>query len=180
MTIAGKLRIFQNVYSHYKARIAIFMEQVTNTEIERFLGTYMPQYRLIKDVSYSSGMIQAEIIPFIYPFTLEDSGHVNATQINLYLSQLAYILMAKSIADPSYAALTKYINPGEFNKKMHDRNLFFAAINTKLKRVMHKKNFKLQATMQIESIRKISGKIFCDVSFNLGKGSCTGNVIVCI
>ena len=156
------------------------MEQVTNNEIDRFLGTYKAQYRLIKGVSYSNGAIEAEIIPFIYPFTQEDSGHVNATQINLYLSQLAYILMAKSIADTSYTALTKYINPDEFNKKMHNRSLFFGAINTKLKRVMHKKNFKIQATMHIASIRKVSGKIFCDVSFNLGKGSCTGNVLVCI
>lgn len=156
------------------------MEQVTNKEIEHFLGTYKAQYRLIKDVSYISGMIQAEIIPFIYPFTHEDSGHVNATQINLYLSQLAYILMAKTIADPSYEALKTAIKAEEFNKKMHERSLFFGAITTKLKRVMHKKQFKLQATMRIESIRKMSGKIFCDVSFNLGKGSCTGNVMVCI
>lgn len=156
------------------------MEQVTNNEIERFLGTYKARYKLIKGVSYSKGMIQAEIIPFIYPFTNEDSGHVNATQINLYLSQLAYILIAKSIADPSYVKLANFIQTEEFNKKMHDRNLFFGAINTKLKRVMHKKQFKLQATMQIESVRKFSGRIFCDVSFDLGKGSCTGNVLVCI
>ncbi len=155
------------------------MEQLSDKEIQRYLGTYKDQFKLIKDVKYESGMIQAEIIPFIYPFTMNDSGHVNATQINLYLSQLAYILMAKSISDTTYEALAKLVNAEEFNKKMHDRNLFFGSMHLKMKKVM-KKKLALRATMKITSIRKLSGKIFCDVAFDLGKGSCIGNVLVCI
>lgn len=153
------------------------MEQLSNHEIERFLGTYLDEYKLIKDIKYSAGEIEAELIPFIYPFTKEDSGYVNNTQINLYLSQLAYVLMAKSATDKNFPMVTKLIEYEEYEKRMHERNIFFGNIVLKMKKVIYKKNMPIRARMKMISVRKISGRIFCDIEFDLAKGSCFGNLL---
>lgn len=153
------------------------MEQLSNQEIERFLGTYLDEYKLIKDIKYANGEIEAELIPFIYPFVKQDSGYVNNTQINLYLSQLAYILMSKCAADKDFPMVTKLILYDEYEKRMHERNIFFGNITLKMKKVIYKKNLPIRARMKMVSVRKISGRIFCDIEFDMAKGSCFGNLL---
>ena len=153
------------------------MEQLTHQEIDRYLGTYLEQYKLIKDIKYFQGEIEAELIPFIYPFTKEDSGYVNNTQINLYLSQLTYILLAKSISDKSFTLISNLISSADFDKRMHERQLFFTNINLKMKKVIYKKNMPIRGRIKISNTRKIAGRIFCDLEFDLHKGSCSGTLM---
>jgi hypothetical protein len=152
------------------------MKQLTNEEIEQFLGTYREEYKLVKDIRYAQGEIEAELIPFIYPFTKEDSGYVNNTQLNLYLSQLTYILMSISVMDKEFPLISNLATSKEFNEHMHDRSVFFTNITLRMKKVIYKKNLPFRARMKVIGIRKLSGRIFCDIEFDLGKGSCTGTM----
>lgn len=152
------------------------MKQLTNQEIEQFLGTYREEYKLIKDIRYAQGEIEAELIPFLYPFTKEDSGYVNNTQLNLYLSQLTYILVSISVSDKEFPLISKLITSEAFSKRMHERNLYFTNITLDMKKVIFKKNLPFRAKMKILGIRKLSGRIFFDFEFDLGKGSCKGTM----
>lgn len=153
------------------------MEKLSNQEIERYLGTYLDEYKLVKDVKYANGEIEAELIPFIYPFVKEDSGYVNNTQINLYISQLAYILMAKCAADKNFPMVTSLIGYDEYEKRMHQRNIFFGNMVIKMKKVIYKKNLPIRASMKMASVRKLSGRVFCEIEFDMGKGSCFGTLL---
>lgn len=156
------------------------MDQLSKHEIEQFLGTYLEEYKLIKDIKYSGGKIEAELIPFIYPFTKEDSGYVNNTQINLYLSQLTYILLAKSIRDKSFMLISNLLSYDEFNSQMHNRQMFYTNINLKMKKVIYKRNMPIRAQVKVLSAKKVAGKIFCEIEFDLNKGSCIGTLMGCI
>lgn len=85
------------------------MKEIKEAALRQYLGLYPTQYQLIKNAYYLQDRLKAELIPFIYPFTNEDLDYITATQIHLYLSQLAYVLMAKSITDPDYSVISKVV-----------------------------------------------------------------------
>ena len=60
------------------------MEEIKEAELQKYLTNYQAQYQLIKSARYAEGCLKAELIPFIYPFTNEDSDYVNATQLHLF------------------------------------------------------------------------------------------------
>ena len=115
------------------------MEEIKEAELQKYLTNYQAQYQLIKSARYAEGCLKAELIPFIYPFTNEDSDYVNATQLHLYLSQLTYVLIAKSISDPNFPMLSKLVNFETYMNKMISRRLFFAKLEQTMKKVIYKK-----------------------------------------
>ena len=104
--------------------------------MQKYLTNYLPQYQLIKNARYEQGCLKAEVIPFIYPFTNADSDYINATQLQLYLSQLTYVLVAKSIVDPNFTMFSKLVKIETYMEKMVERRLFFANLEQKMKRVL--------------------------------------------
>jgi hypothetical protein len=156
------------------------MKPITETEIGQFLGIYPPQYQLIKNASYNQGHLKAELIPFIYPFTNEDMDYVTATQIHLYLSQLTYVLIAKSIIDPNYSVLSKIVKMEMYIDKMFAGRLFFANLEQKMKRVIYKKNLPISAAMKINWAKVVKGTGFCEVEFELGSDACFGKILLSV
>lgn len=154
------------------------MEEIKDAELQKYLGLYPPQYQLIKNARYSGGALKAELIPFIYPFTNEDLDYITATQIHLYLSQLTYVLIAKSITDTNYTALSKLVKFDLYIDKMFAGRLFFAKLEQKMKRVMYKNNLPISAELKISNARLVKGTAFCEVEFDLGNKSCFGNMLL--
>jgi hypothetical protein len=156
------------------------MKEIEEAELRQYLGLYPTQYQLIKNAYYSQGHLKAELIPFIYPFTIEDLDYITATQIHLYLSQLAYVLMAKSITDPDYSIISKVVKYDTYMDKMFAGRLFFANLNQKMKKVIFKKNKSITAEMKILSAKRVKGAGFCEVEFVLGERACYGNILLSI
>jgi hypothetical protein len=154
------------------------MTEVKDAELQKYLGIYHAQYQLVKNVYYEKGAIKAELIPFIYPFTVDDADYVNATQLHLYLSQLAYILIAKAITDTEYTDLSKIIKFDLFMDKMIAGRLFFAKLEQTMKKVIYKKNLPISAEMKIKNVRMVKGTGFCEVEFNIGNSACSGNLLL--
>ncbi len=154
------------------------MEEIKEAEVQKYLTNYLPQYQLIKNARYEQGCLKAELIPFIYPFTNDDSDYVNATQLHLYLSQLTYVLVAKCIVDPNFTMFSKLVKIETYMEKMVERRLFFASIEQKMKRVIYKKNLPINAEMKINGVRLVKGTGFCEVEFNLGNKACFGTILL--
>ena len=112
------------------------------------------------------------------PVTNEDSDYVNATQLHLYLSQLTYVLIAKSIIDPDFTMLSKLVNLETYMDKMISRRLFFAKHEQTMKKVIYKKNLPISAEMKIVSVRVVKSTGFCEVEFNLGIKACYGKLLL--
>lgn len=154
------------------------MEEIKDFELQKYLANYQAQYQLIKNARYSEGCLKAELIPFIYPFTNEDSDYVNATQLHLYLSQLSYVLIAKSIIDPNFTKLSKLVSLDTYLEKMASRRLFFAKLEQTMKKVIYKKNLPISAEMKITEVRGVKDTGFCEVEFNLGNKACYGSMLM--
>lgn len=154
------------------------MEEIKEAELQKYLTNYQAQYQLIKSARYAEGCLKAELIPFIYPFTNEDSDYVNATQLHLYLSQLTYVLIAKSISDPNFPMLSKLVNLETYMNKMISRRLFFAKLEQTMKKVIYKKNLPISAEMKITGVRVVKGTGFCEAEFNLGNKACFGKLLL--
>lgn len=154
------------------------MTEVKDAEVQKYLGIYHNQYQLVKNVSYENGSLKAELIPFIYPFTVDDADYVNATQLHLYLSQLTYILIAKAISDTGYTELSKIIKFDLFMDKMVAGRLFFAKLEQTMKKVIYKKNLPISAEMKITGVRVVKGTGFCEVEFNLANKACYGKLLL--
>lgn len=154
------------------------MQEIKEAELRQYLGLYPTQYQLIKNATYLKGHLKAELIPFIYPFTAEDLDYVTATQIHLYLSQLTYVLIAKSINDPDYAELSKLVKFDSYLDKMFAGRLFFANLNQKMKKVIFKKNLPIAAEMKINWAKLVKGTGFCEVDFVIGNKACFGNILL--
>lgn len=154
------------------------MKPITEDEISQFLGIYPPEYQLIKNASYNQGQLKAELIPFIYPFSKEDPNYITATQIQLFLSQLAYILIAKSVNDLEFTELSNIIKSDEFENKMYAGKLFFANLEQKMKRVIFKKELPISAIMKICAVKTLNDSRFCEVVFDLGHESCIGKILL--
>lgn len=154
------------------------MTEVKDQEVQKYLGIYHPQYQLVKKVFYKDGELKAELIPFIYPFTVDDADYVNATQLHLYLSQLTYILIAKSITDSEFITLSKLIKFDLYMDKMVAGRLFFAKLEQTMKKVIYKKNLPISAEMKITGARVVKSTGFCEVEFNLGNKACFGKLLL--
>lgn len=154
------------------------MTEVKDVEVQKYLGIYHAQYQLVKNVLYEKGAIKAELIPFIYPFTVDDADYVNATQLHLYLSQLTYILIAKAITDNEYTELSKIIKFDLFMDKMVAGRLFFAKLEQTMKKVIYKKNLPIRAEMKIKNVRMVKGTVYCEVEFDMNDGSCRGKLLL--
>lgn len=156
------------------------MKPLTEAELSQFLGLYPQEYKLIKNANYKEGHLKAELIPFIYPFTKEDLDYITATQIHLFLSQLTYVLIAKSISDPEYTVLSKLVKMDTYMDKMFAGRLFFANLEQKMKRVIYKKNLPITAEMKINWAKVVKGTGFCEVSFDLGNEACYGKILLSV
>lgn len=154
------------------------MEEIKDAEVQKYLGIYHAQYQLVKNVFYEKGAIKAELIPFIYPFTVDDADYVNATQLHLYLSQLTYILIAKAITDTEYTDLSRLIKFDLYMDKMVAGRLFFAKLEQTMKKVIYKKNLPISAEITIISVRIVKGTGFCEVEYNLGNKACFGKMLL--
>lgn len=154
------------------------MKPITEAEIGQFLGIYPPEYQLIKNASYNQGHLKAELIPFIYPFAKEDPNYITATQIHLFLSQLAYVLIAKSIIDPEYTVLSKIMDLNEYTDKMYGSKLFFTKLEQHMRKVIYKKDTPISAEMKINYVKNIKGTAFCEVEFDLGSQACFGRILL--
>ncbi|MBX7164078.1 MAG: hypothetical protein K1X49_10305 [Saprospiraceae bacterium] len=156
------------------------MKPLTEAELSQFLGVYPPEYQLIKNAAYKEGHLKAELIPFIYPFSKEDPNYITATQIQLFLSQLAYVLLAKSISDPEYTTLSKFISLDAYTDKMFASKLFFANLEQKMRRVIYKKNMPISAEMKINWAKVVKGTGFCEVEFDIGNEACYGEILLSV
>lgn len=154
------------------------MKEISESELGQFLGLYPERYQLVKNAYYENGCLKAELIPFIYPFTSEDLDYITATQIHLFLSQLTYVLIGKSIVDPDFTLLSKIVKYDEYRDKMFAGRLFFANLEQKMKRVIYKKNLPIKAEIQIKSARLVKGTGFCEVEFNIGNKACFGKMLL--
>jgi hypothetical protein len=156
------------------------MKEIPASEIEQYLGLYPPLYQLIKNAYYENGSLKAELIPFIYPFTTEDLDYITATQLHLFLSQLTYVLIGKSITDPEFTLLSKIVTYEDYANKMYAGRLFFAKLEQTMKRVIYKKNMPIVGQMKILNARKFGKTGFCEVEFDIGGGACFGNVLLSV
>ena len=154
------------------------MKEIPASEIEQYLGLYPPLYQLVKNAYYEHGSLHAELIPFIYPFTIEDLDYITATQIHLFLSQLTYVLIGKSITDPDFTLLSKIVTYDDYANKMHAGRLFFAKLEQTMKRVIYKKNLPIYAKMKILNARRVGKTGFCEVEFDVNDGACFGNILL--
>jgi hypothetical protein len=154
------------------------MKEIPAHEIEYYLALYPERYQLIKNAYYEQGHLKAEVIPFIYPFTTEDLDYITATQIHLFLSQLTYVLIGKSIVDPKFTMLSSIVTFDTYTDKMHAGRLFFAKLEQTMKRVIFKKNAPIMAEMKILNARRVGKTGFCEVKFDMGGGACFGQILL--
>lgn len=153
-------------------------QYVKDDVLARYLGLYPKQYQLVKNVAYQEGSITAELIPFIYPFTTEDLDYVTATQLHLYVSQLAYVLIGLSLEDEAYPVIRKLLPFETYETKMHAGRLFFTKLDQTMRRVIYKRNLPIKASMKVQDIRSVRGTRFCTVQFDLGQQATTGTILL--
>ena len=154
------------------------MDNIEQPEIDKYLGLYHKDFRLIRNASYGTGRLVAELIPFRYTFTIEDLDYVTATQVHLYLSQLTYILIARVLADSQYDGLSRFVTMGDFMDKMYAGRLFFVSVTEKMRKIIYKHETPINAELAIVSNRKLGGSLFSKIEFNIGDKACTGELLI--
>ena len=149
---------------------------LSEKEVHNLLELYKKEYRLIENVNYEKGSINASLIPFRYNYTSEDLDYLTATQLNLYLSQLTYILIGTAIKDKKFTELSPQLYE-TFITNMYKGRLFFVRIDQRIKKMIRKES-NIYVSIKIIKIRKIKKTIFAKIGFSFCGKSSQGELII--
>jgi len=151
--------------------------ELEKKEIDIYLGLYKNKYRLIGNCNYENGKLFAKLKPYCYTYTIDDLDYLTATQLNLYLSQLTYILIACAIKDPTIEELSENLYES-YMQKMFDGRLFFVEISHKMKEMILKNSSDINAEIQIISIKRIENSIFAKLKYSISDNFSVGELLI--
>ncbi len=150
---------------------------LTENEIIDLLSLYHEQFRLIKEPVYENSKLTAFLLPYRYTYTFEDLDYITATQINLYLSQLTYLLIGSAIKDNKFKNIPKNFYE-IFIKNMHKGRLFFVKVNQRMRKMIPKNRELIPAEMIILNYKHIGKTLFSEIKFSIDYKASEGKLLV--
>jgi len=149
-------------------------KRLADQDLRRYLRLYKDNYKLISEAYYGDCSLHATLVPFTYDFTTEDLDYITATQINLYLSQLTYVLVACTVEGGDHPIVPTSVSEAYF-ERMHAGRLFFLENFQRMRDPIWKTE-PITAEIKIEKVRRISGSFFAFLSFSINHGKCHGEL----
>lgn len=139
--------------------------EIGKSKITDILSIYKPEHIYLKSAKVYGDEITGIFYKSEYPYIREDLAYINAIRAILYLSQLTYVFIASLIEKRIYT-MTKDIDLKRF-KEIRDRmQMYFMGINIKFRKEVDNSD-NISITMKLLAKRRVKGKIFCKLGFDI-------------